>query len=387
MTKKIYILLILFAITTSTPRAGVLELYYFGAQHCGQCLEVRNTRLAPMEREFGEKLIVHHHYTDNTESFELLLRLQRQFGVEGGGAPQELYFPDTVLTGFDDIMNFARGMVEERIRDPERRVAVQVSEPALNNFDEALRERFNTFTFWAIVLAAAADSVNPCAIATMIFLVSFLATQKRRRSEILAAGLAFTGAVFITYFGLGLGAFRLITHLDKYYWVSRGITWAAVGLAGVVGILSLGDALRFKKSGDVKKIRLQLPKSVKLRIHKIITNNMTGSRLIIGSFVTGFLVTLLEAICTGQVYLPTIILMTRSGDGELRLIGWLYLTMYNFIFVLPLLTVMVAAYYGMTWNRLAKITQNNLTLLKILLGVTMLGLALYLAHEGLGFWK
>jgi cytochrome c biogenesis protein CcdA len=71
--------------------------------------------------------------------------------------------------------------------------------------------------------------------------------------------------------------------------------------------------------------------------------------------------------------------MTRSADGDLQLKGWLLLIMYNLIFVLPLLTVMIAAYYGMKWNKLAKMTQNNLTLLKILLGIAMIGLALFLA--------
>jgi hypothetical protein len=106
---------------------------------------------------------------------------------------------------------------------------------------------------------------------------------------------------------------------------------------------------------------------------------MKGGRLIIGTIVTGFLVTLLEAVCTGQVYLPTIVLMTRSSSGDMQLTGWLYLIMYNFIFVVPLLTVMIAAYYGMTWNKLAKMTQKNLSLLKVLLGIAMIGLALFLA--------
>ncbi len=38
--------------------------------------------------------------------------------------------------------------------------------------------------------------------------------------------------------------------------------------------------------------------------------------------VTGFLVTLLEAVCTGQVYLPTIILMTRAEGLRLTRNPW-----------------------------------------------------------------
>ncbi len=120
-----------------------------------------------------------------------------------------------------------------------------------------------------------------------------------------------------------------------------------------------------------------MPRSVKLRVHRLISGNLKGRHLVVGAIVTGFLVTLFEAVCTGQVYLPTIILMTRSTG--LRLTGWLYLIFYNFLFVLPLLIVMILAYFGMTWNSLARTTQHHLFFLKVLLGSVMVGLALFLA--------
>jgi len=361
----------------SAAAPGTLELYFFGSNTCGECLEIKHTLLFPLEQEQPDKLKIHFHDTDDAASYELMIRLERQYGVSSP-SPQELFFPDTFLLGYASIMANGRAMVEEYLNDPQRRMAITVSEPA-GDLDDALRDRFGRFTLLGIVAAALVDSVNPCAIATMVFLVSFLATQKRKRTEVLAVGMAFSASVFATYLLLGVGAFQLITAMKGYYIVSRVIKWSAVALAGTVGIISFIDAFRFKKSGDTKDITLQLPKSVKLRIHKIITTNMKGSRLIIGTIVTGFLVTLLEAVCTGQVYLPTIVLMTRSASGEMKLTGWLYLLLYNFIFVVPLLAVMIAAYFGMTWNKLAKMTQNNLTLLKILLGTAMIGLALFLA--------
>jgi cytochrome c biogenesis protein CcdA len=360
------------------PADDALELYFFGSSTCGECLEIKNTLLYPLEQELGGRMRLHYHDTENSASFELMIRMERQYGVTEG-SPQELFFPDTVLLGYTAIMANARAIVEEYLNDPQGKMKINVSEPA-GDVNAALWERFKSFTIGAIVVAALIDSVNPCAIATMIFLVSFLATQKRKRSEVLATGLSFTFAVFLTYLLLGVGAFQMITMLDQYFWVSRAIKWTAVVLAGAVGVISLIDGLRFKKSGDTKDIKLQLPKAVKVRIHKIITENMKGRRLLIGAFTAGFLVTLLEAICTGQVYLPTIVLMTRaSGDGTMQVVGWVYLIMYCIIFVLPLLAVMIAAYHGMKWNKLAKITQNNLTLLKILLGIIMIGLAFYLA--------
>jgi len=358
--------------------SDVLELYFFGSSTCGECQQIKHTLLYPIGKEFADKLKINYYDTESPDDYELMMRMEKRYKVSNP-SPQELFLPDTFLLGFESIMADGRAMIEERLNDPQRRLsAITVDEPA-GDVNAALKERFNRFSFISIVAAALVDAVNPCAIATIIFLVSFLATQKRKRTEVLAVGMTFAATVFVTYLLLGIGAFKVITMLDQYFWVSRVIKWSAVAMAGIVGILSLADALRFKKSGDAKDIKLQLPKSVKLRIHKIITENMKGGRLIVGTVVTGFLVTLLEAVCTGQVYLPTIVLMTRSSDGSMKLIGWLYLIMYNFIFVVPLLAVMVAAYYGMKWTDLSKIMQKRMTLVKLLLGIAMIGLALFLA--------
>ena len=179
-----------------------------------------------------------------------------------------------------------------------------------------------------------------------------------------------------------IGAFKALTILQKYTWISTAIRWSAAAVAFIIGLLSFKDAYVYKKTGKTSDIALQLPKAVKMRIHGIISGNLSGSSLVIGAVITGFLVTLLEAICTGQMYIPYIVAMTQNSS--LRVAGYLYLIFYNFLFVLPLLIVMVLAYFGLKWNDLAKQTQKRMVLLKVLLGLIMTGLAVYLA-VGSGF--
>ncbi|NLE00326.1 MAG: hypothetical protein GX640_10670 [Fibrobacter sp.] len=233
--------------------------------------------------------------------------------------------------------------------------------------------------FVGTLAAGAADGINPCAIATMIFLISFLATRKRSRGEILFIGLTYTATVFTTYLAMGLGLKSILEHMKGYYIFSQIIRWGAFSLASVVAILSFKDAILYKKTKKTDSISLQLPKPVKLAIHKVISGNLSGTSLFIGAVVTGFLVTLLEAICTGQMYVPYIVAMTQRAS--LRLAGYGFLVLYNFLFVLPLLVVMILAYYGMKWNDLAKKTQKNMVAMKIILGVVMTGLAIYLVWE------
>jgi cytochrome c biogenesis protein CcdA len=362
---------------SATPR---LPLNFFGSPTCGECMEIKEMILFPMEKEHGGKIDLRIYDVDTDTGFKMMTKLEKQFDVKTT-ASIELFFPDTFLIGDADIKKHARRMIEYRLAHPEKWMKTDaVAGQDSLSFAESLKKKFNEFSFLSIFAAGIVDGINPCAIATMIFLVSFLATRRRSRREILTIGMCFTAAVFFTYLLLGIGAFKAITALEHYRWLSKAIRWSAVGLALVIGIVSFVDAFRYKKSRKTQDIALQLPKAVKLRIHKVISGNLSGTQLVMGAMVTGFLVTLLEAVCTGQVYLPTIILMTKQ-EG-LKLTGWLYLVFYNVLFVMPLLIVMVLAYFGLKWDRLTKITQKHLPLLKILLGVVLIALAAFLGFAG-----
>jgi len=366
--------LLLWALTVSADTGSKMVVHFFGSKTCGECLTIRKELLEPLEDRHPGRLDVRVHNIDEEKGFQMLLRMEDEYGVTQSSA-QELFLPDTFLTGADDILKYGRGLIEQRLKNPrlwkQKEIAVDTTD-----YRQSLRNKFREYSFVSILLAGLADGVNPCAIATMIFLISFLATQKRKRSEILVIGLSFTAAVFTTYLLMGLGAFKALTFLGKYLWISRAIKWIAVAFAGVVGLLCFRDAIVYKRTGKAQDIKLQLPKSVKMSIHRVITRRLSRSGLVVGAVITGFLVTLLEAVCTGQVYLPTIVLMTR--ESGLQLTGWLYLLFYNFLFVLPLLIVMILACCGLTWQKLAGKTQENLTLLKVLLGIVLVSLAVFL---------
>jgi cytochrome c biogenesis protein CcdA len=57
-----------------------------------------------------------------------------------------------------------------------------------------------------ILVYAALDAINPCALAVMAIVLSSLLIQNPgKRKKVLYGGLAFTSAVFILYFLYGLG--------------------------------------------------------------------------------------------------------------------------------------------------------------------------------------
>ncbi|MEI7919689.1 MAG: hypothetical protein WCH65_05930 [bacterium] len=52
--------------------------------------------------------------------------------------------------------------------------------------------------------AAISDSINPCAFAVMLLLLSTILTRHKSRRKTLMAGIMFSLAVFLTYLAMGV---------------------------------------------------------------------------------------------------------------------------------------------------------------------------------------
>jgi cytochrome c biogenesis protein CcdA len=370
-----FILLLSFFAFGTEKQESKLVVHFFGSATCGECNQIKADLLKPLVSENKQNFDYSFHDIETDSGLTTLLAFEKQFKVSTSSA-QTLFLPDTYLTGFDDIMKYGKGLITARIQSGNY---TTITTDSSANLAEVLRQKASDWGFLiGTLVAGLADGINPCAIATMVFLISFMATRKRSRTEILLIGLVYTATVFITYFAMGVGLKSVIEGFSHYHLISQIIRWSAAGAAAIVSVLSFRDAIIFNKTKKTDTIALQLPKQVKLRIHKIISGNLSGTSLVIGAIVTGFFVTLLEAICTGQMYVPFIVAMT--SQKALKITGYLYLGFYNFLFVLPLLIVMVLAYYGMKWNELAKKTQNNMVKIKIALGIVMAGLTVYLIN-------
>jgi hypothetical protein len=365
-----------FNLSASMPQ---LHLVFFGSATCGECAEIREQLLKPLLKERPEVLKIDFQDVETPEGFNLANTFEKKYGVTHASA-QELFFPDTVLLGYDAIMKTGKRLIEYYLAHPEKRHykhAFGDETPGTRATAETIKDKMKTWSFIGLFAIGFVDGVNPCAIASMIFLISFLGTQSRKRSDILKIGLAFTCTVFITYFSLGLGAFKILSLMDKFYWFSLAIRIIAVGIAVWVALLSIWDAIHYYRTKDTNEMKVQLPKGIKLLIHSVIRGNLSSNKIVVGAIITGFFVTLLEGACTAKIYLPTIMAMTHTFG--FRLVGWLLLVIYNFLFVLPLLIVLIATAYGLKWNKLSKFQQKHMVLTKLLLALVLFGLAAFIS--------
>lgn len=249
------------------------------------------------------------------------------------------------------------------------------------NYDKSagqghLIERFKELGKFGILLAGLIDGLNPCAFATIIFFVSYLSISNRKGKEILITGGMFTLGVFLAYFIVGLGFYKVLEKLiDVVKPIGLIINIITAILCLVFAYLSFKDFFK-ARAGDTADMALNLPEGIRKRINKTIREGSKATSYYWGAFVTGLLISILEFACTGQMYLPMITSMI-SMPG-MRGQGMLWLGLYNLMFIIPLIVVFVLAFFGTTSKQLTGFFKKHAAAVKIGLALIYVALAIFL---------
>ncbi len=242
--------------------------------------------------------------------------------------------------------------------------------------EQSIIERFESFGVLTVVFAGLVDGLNPCAFATLVFFVSYLTLSGRKGQEILIVGAAFTCGVFLAYLVVGLGFYKVLDLLGDLltrlgHWVYGLTALLCAGLA----VFSFLDFFRARQ-GEIGDMTLNLPHGLRMRINAVIRKGRGSQAFVVGAFVTGVVVSFLELACTGQVYLPTIIFV--MSQPEMRVRAFLFLVLYNLIFILPLVVVFIMAYYGTGSKQLTRFLQQQAATVKLGMALLFAALAVWL---------
>ncbi|OGH99171.1 MAG: hypothetical protein A2X43_07160 [Candidatus Margulisbacteria bacterium GWD2_39_127] len=225
-------------------------------------------------------------------------------------------------------------------------------------------------SFITICMAGLIDGINPCAFGTVIFLLSYLSVRQRKQEMMLSFAL-FTIAVFVTYFLIGFGLFQFLYKTGSYFIVARLFQCVIAGLAFIGSALSFYDAyLAFTKKN---KFILRLPDFLQKRIKNAIREKTMTGNIVIASLVLGFLVSIFELNCTGQIYFPSILYMIKTGSA---IKGTLLLFVYNVFFVFPLIIIGLLTYSGLSSRKLSGFLTEKIGWFKLVMAFTFLALGI-----------
>jgi len=212
-------------------------------------------------------------------------------------------------------------------------------------------------TLGIVLGAAIIDSINPCAIGVILFLSSALLRVSSKKKLLLYLGGVYIGTVYVVYTLSGLGLIWF-----QHTLISQGfaeIVGMVVGaLVIVLGLIELKDFFWYGQG-----ISLEIAPRYKEKLTKMAENFSLLGVMTIGGFVA-----LVELPCTGGPYLAITALLAKSFDQQ----AMIYLLIYNFIFVLPLLIILLLIYFGASTLVMKKWRQEKRKWMNLASGLLMI---------------
>lgn len=221
-------------------------------------------------------------------------------------------------------------------------------------------------TFPLITVAGLIDGINPCAIGMILLLLGYIIVFARQPEKILKLGGVYILTVYFTYLAIGLLFYRSVEtlNLTPYRLVFDRILGMALLLAGAVNLKD------FFAPG--KGFSLEIPQKVRPNLLKLVERASLP-----GTIILAVLVTLLETPCSLPIYVGTATILNYSGFSLPLILG--YFAYYNFLFILPLVIILLLVWRGREmvslkeWEHRAKRWMKlGLGILLILMGVWLI---------------
>jgi cytochrome c-type biogenesis protein len=209
-----------------------------------------------------------------------------------------------------------------------------------------------------VIVSSLVDSINPCAFSILIVSIIFLFGIGKTRENIFKFGLAYIFGIFLVYFLIGLGIMQVLHILNVPHFMSK----LGAGLLIIFGTINILETI-FPNF----PIRFAIPHSAHSKMNDLVKKVSIPAMIALGA-----LVGLCEFPCTGGPYLTVIGLL---HDSKTYWSGSFYLILYNLIFILPLVVILLIASNRDLVDKVQDFQKSNKKYMKIAAGIIMIILA------------
>jgi len=210
-------------------------------------------------------------------------------------------------------------------------------------------------------VAALIDSVNPCAFSILLLTIAFLLSIGKLRSNVLQIGSSYIAGVFVVYLLIGLGLLQTLHIFDTPHFMAS----VGAGLLVLLGVINVVN--EFVPAFPVK---LAIPHAAHRRIAVLMEQASVPT-----AFLLGGLVGLCEFPCTGGPYLMVLGLL---HDQTTYFTGVGYLILYNVIFILPLVLILLLASNESLLGKVQAWQQKRKQAMRLGGGAAMVALGLFI---------
>lgn len=228
---------------------------------------------------------------------------------------------------------------------------------------------FGGLTVPVVLASGVADGFNPCAFALLVLFATYTLTLVNAvtsdgsptldaRRRLLGAGSLYVGAVWITYFVIGLGLLSFLGWLGQDHLVVR----VAAVLALLMALWMLKDI--FLPGWGPS---MMAPSGTHGRMHRAMERGGLA-----GMLIAGVLVGICTVPCSGAIYLDIVAVLHASGGGAT---GIALLALYNLAFIAPLVILLLAVSNKRVLGQLGRWNRANSPWVKAGLALAVLAMS------------
>jgi len=345
----------------SAECAGKVCITYFYSPDCSHC-QATSPFVEKINSTYSENITLHKLNVKEPANFEMYNSFCsiQNLSVNKRGIPL-IVTKDSFLMGEDQIRANLEKDIQKLIAE-NNTGCVDENICSINIAEQNQTSSQQIITLPLIAVAAAADSINPCAIGVLIFLIGFLLLSSGKnygRTAKIAAIYIIT--VYITYFLAGLGILEILNQLSFLHWITKIF---GIGV-GILGLINIKDAIQNKPEGT-----LAIPTKAKPLIERWVYKASLPAAIILGIIVAA-----VELPCTGGMYLAILTLMAKTVSRSTAIT---YLLIYNFIFVLPLIILAFLFIRGFEAERLQNYLDRHKRKSRMIMGIVLLAVGIIL---------
>lgn len=345
-------------------------LLYFYVSPCDECAETKaflsslpdNYIVSNGEETFSSPVNIAYFNINESKNLETIETLFKQYNVPDADQKAPIIFlKSSYLSGKDSIERW----LSDEIKSGK---ALGTVIPGLTGEHPPL-----SYLEWpSIFLAGVINGLNPCSVSMLLFLMALLLA---RNVSILKMGFSFIAGKIIAYIALGTVLFDLLIAVDSNIisLFQDIVKYILVIVAVGVAAMNLLDFFAAKHE-KYNKIRMQLPEGLRRLNHRLMKrfSQIENARfLLLVLFALGLMISLGEFLCTGQIYLATILyLLKRSPVLDMQTFG--AFLVYDIGMAMPPLALTLALWKGKEVYNLSEWARRNMPFFKIVNTVVFL---------------
>ena len=351
-----------------------VNLYFFWSKKCPHCRDALPF-IDQLEKKHDWLTIYSRELTEHPEHVEQYISMAAQLGQEARSVPAFLWCGNMTM-GYDNPDNVGKFLEQELVKcyewlksnseQPRPTTADVMDNPVITiPLLGTLSLNDYSLPVYTVILAGL-DAFNPCAFFVLLFLLSLLVHAKSRKRMFIVGGVfvLFSGLMYFLFMAAWLNVFLMMGKINV-------ITIAAGLLAVAIAMINIKDFFWFKQG-----VTLSIPESAKptlyQRARKLVTAGSWPTMIVATMGLAAF-ANLYEFLCTAGF--PMVFTRILTMEELPTVTYYLYLALYNIIYVIPLLIIVVV--FSMTFG-VKKLQEEQGRQLKLLSGMMMLLLGLVL---------